>query len=82
VRLSPLGTSDFIWPRKSALVPLCPPQIPQDDLGSNPGHRGGKPTANRLSYGTASIKLTTNIHLVPKCGAIPPLSEASLRCGV
>jgi hypothetical protein len=23
------------------------------DLGSNPGHRSGKPTTNRLSYGTA-----------------------------
>jgi hypothetical protein len=23
------------------------------DLGSNPGHRGGKPATNRLSYGTA-----------------------------
>jgi hypothetical protein len=40
--------------RKPALVTLCPPQIPYDDLGSNSGHRGGKPTTNRLSYGTAS----------------------------
>jgi hypothetical protein len=23
------------------------------DLGSNPGHRGGRPAANRLSHGTA-----------------------------
>jgi hypothetical protein len=27
------------------------------DLGSNPGRRGGKLEANRLSYGTATRKL-------------------------
>jgi hypothetical protein len=37
---------------KPVPVPLCPPKIPHD-LGSNPGHRGGKPAANRLCYGTA-----------------------------
>jgi hypothetical protein len=26
------------------------------DLGSNPGRRGGKPTTNRLSYGTDLIR--------------------------
>jgi hypothetical protein len=31
-----------------APVPLCPPQIPHDDLGSNPDHRSGKPATNRL----------------------------------
>jgi hypothetical protein len=35
-------------------VPLCPPQIPPD-LGSNPGHRSGKPATNCLSYGTAKM---------------------------
>jgi hypothetical protein len=44
--------------RKSAPVPLRPPQIPHD-LGSNPGRRGGKPATNRLSYGTA-IRLSLN----------------------
>jgi hypothetical protein len=39
--------------RKLAPVLHCPPQIPHD-LGSNPGHRGGKPGTNRLSYGAAS----------------------------
>jgi hypothetical protein len=29
------------------------------DLGSNPGRRGGKPAANRLSYGTADSILTS-----------------------
>jgi hypothetical protein len=38
--------------KKPAPVPLCSPQIPRD-LGSNPGLRGGKPTTNRLRYGTA-----------------------------
>jgi hypothetical protein len=33
---------------------LRPPRIPYDpDLRSNPGHRGGKPVTDRLSYGTA-----------------------------
>jgi hypothetical protein len=27
---------------------FCPPQNP---TGPNPGHRGGKPATNRLSYG-------------------------------
>jgi hypothetical protein len=35
---------------------LCLPQIP-DDLGSNPGPRGGKPATNDLSYDTASRHL-------------------------
>jgi hypothetical protein len=59
VRLSPLATSANICRgnrstrRKPAPVPLCLPQIPHDDLGSNPGRRGGKPATNRLSYATA-----------------------------
>jgi hypothetical protein len=36
---------------KPAPAPLCLLQIPRD-LGSNSGHRGGKPATNRLSYGT------------------------------
>jgi hypothetical protein len=32
--------------KKPAPVPLCPPQIPHDDLGS-------KPVTNRLSFGMA-----------------------------
>jgi hypothetical protein len=33
---------------------LCPPRILYDlDLDSNPGHSGGKPVTNRLSYGAA-----------------------------
>jgi hypothetical protein len=44
--------------RKSAPVPLGPPQIPHD-LGSNRGRRGGKPATNRPSYGTAfNLKVT------------------------
>jgi hypothetical protein len=39
--------------RKPAPVPLCPPQTPHACLDANPGHRGGKPVTNRLSYGTA-----------------------------
>jgi hypothetical protein len=39
--------------RKPAPTPLCSPQIPLGDPGSNPGCRGGKPATNRLSYGAA-----------------------------
>jgi hypothetical protein len=39
---------------KPVPVPLCPPQIPHGlTPGSNPGLRGGRPAANRLSHGTA-----------------------------
>jgi hypothetical protein len=47
-----IGRGNQSTRRKYAPVPLRPPQIPHD-LGSNPGHRGGKPATNRLSYGTA-----------------------------
>jgi hypothetical protein len=42
--------------RKSAPMPLCPPQIPHD-LGSNPGRSSGKPATNRLSYGGSYYSL-------------------------
>jgi hypothetical protein len=38
-------------PCPSATLSTTNPTWP--DLGSNPGHRGGKPATNRLSYGTA-----------------------------
>jgi hypothetical protein len=42
---------------KPVPVPLCQPQIPQGlTLGSNPGLRGGRPAANRLSHGTARLQ--------------------------
>jgi hypothetical protein len=40
--------------RKSALVPLCSPQIPHGNPGSNHGHSSGKSATNRLSYGMAN----------------------------
>jgi hypothetical protein len=46
-----IGRGNRSTRRKPASVPLCPPQIPHD-LGSNTGRRDGKPTTNRLSYGT------------------------------
>ena len=37
---------------------LCPPQIPYGlTLGSNSGLHGGSPATNRLSHGTATIKI-------------------------
>jgi hypothetical protein len=47
--------------RKPALVPLCPPQTPHACPDANPGHRGGKPATNRLSYGTTSLEVTLSI---------------------
>jgi hypothetical protein len=47
-----IGRGNRSTRRKPAPVPLCPPQIPHD-LGSTPGRRGGKPSTNRLCYGTA-----------------------------
>jgi hypothetical protein len=44
-----IGRGNRSTRRKSAPVPLCPPQTPD----ANPGHRGGKPATNRLSCGTA-----------------------------
>jgi hypothetical protein len=42
--------------RKPDPVPLCPPQTPHACPDANPGRRGGKPTTNRLSYGTALLQ--------------------------
>jgi hypothetical protein len=39
--------------RKPAPLPLCASQTPHACPDANPGHRGGKPATNRLSYGTA-----------------------------
>jgi hypothetical protein len=40
--------------RKPAPAPLCPPQIPHDQIQARtPGRRSGKPAINRLSYGVA-----------------------------
>jgi hypothetical protein len=39
--------------RKPAPAPLCPPQIPHDQVRfGTPDRSGGKPATNRLSYGT------------------------------
>jgi hypothetical protein len=40
--------------RKPAPVPICSPQTPHACPDANPGHGGGKPATNRLSYSTAS----------------------------
>jgi hypothetical protein len=58
-----IGRGNRSTQRKSALVPLCPPQIPRD-WGSNPGRRGGKPATNRLSYATANHGVTVNIYKI------------------
>jgi hypothetical protein len=39
--------------RKPAPAPLCPPQIPDQTTGSNPGRRGRKLATNCLRYGKA-----------------------------
>jgi hypothetical protein len=42
--------------RKSAPVPLCPPQIPHDLTWARTRAIAGKPATNSLSYGTASLE--------------------------
>jgi hypothetical protein len=45
---------------KTCPAPLCPPQIPHDQTRARtPGHRGGKPATNRLSYGAAQAYALT-----------------------
>jgi hypothetical protein len=51
-----IGRGNRSTRRKPAPVPLHPPQIPHDGLGSNPGSRGGKPAINRLGCGTAAAR--------------------------
>jgi hypothetical protein len=46
-----IGRGNRSTQRKSAPVPLCPPQIPHTCPDANPGGRGGKPATNRLTYG-------------------------------
>jgi hypothetical protein len=49
--IATLSTTDPTWP----------------DLGSNPGHRGGKPVTNRLSYDTALSHRVTMKMWPPLC---------------
>jgi hypothetical protein len=47
---------------KSVPVPLCPPKISHgSDLGSKPGLRGERPATNRLSHGTAIMRLIISV---------------------
>jgi hypothetical protein len=48
-----IGRGNRSTRRKPAPVPLCPPQAPHACPDANPGHRGGKPATNLLSYGMA-----------------------------
>jgi hypothetical protein len=63
-------------------VTLCPPQIPHDNLGSNPGCRGGKPATNRLSYGTALVCIYIRYlaSLTPKRQPCDLLIEVQYLC--
>jgi hypothetical protein len=47
-----IGKGNRSTGRKPAPVPLCPTQTPHAFPDKNPGRNGGKPTTNRLSYGT------------------------------
>jgi hypothetical protein len=52
-----IGRGNWSTWRKPAPMPLCPPKSHITWLGMNPGCRGGKPATNRLSYGTADMKI-------------------------
>lgn len=43
--------------RKTIPFPFCPPQIPRDMTGMNPGRVDGKSATTRLSYGVASCRV-------------------------
>jgi hypothetical protein len=45
-----IGKGNRSTRRKPTPVTLHPPEIPHDNLGPNPGRRGGKPATNFLSY--------------------------------
>jgi hypothetical protein len=47
-----IGRGNRSTRRNPATVQLCPPN-PTCCPDANPGHRGGKPATNCLSYGTA-----------------------------
>jgi hypothetical protein len=55
-----IGKGNRSTRRKPAPVPFCPPQTPHAYTGTNPGHSGGKPATNRLSYGTAFVQCKNN----------------------
>jgi hypothetical protein len=49
-----IGRGNRNTKRKPAPVPLCPPQIPNDQTRTRiPSRRGGKSATNHLSYGAA-----------------------------
>jgi hypothetical protein len=62
----------------SATLSTTNPKWP--DLGSNPGHRGGKPAINRLSYGTAILLLSIKLKNTDRVrkGDIPTFPFTSL----
>jgi hypothetical protein len=65
--LSPPVFVFFVWGETEAASPranLSSTNTTWTDLGSNPDHRGGKPAANLLSYGTALVqtRLSTPSH--------------------
>jgi hypothetical protein len=52
---------------------FVPPQIPHDQVRARtPGHRGGKPATNRLSYGAASIPVSAEVKKMCIYTSSPP----------
>jgi hypothetical protein len=55
-----IGRGNRSTRRKPAAAPLYPPQIRHDQTRARtPGHRGGKPATNRLSYGAAQCVVSS-----------------------
>jgi hypothetical protein len=65
--------------RKPSPAPLCAPEVPHDDPGSNPGRRGRKPATKRLSYGTVCDRvILISLQLFgSRCVAATPLREGN-----
>jgi hypothetical protein len=53
-----IGKENLSTRRKPFPVLLCPPQITHDDLGSNPGGRGGKPPMARPFHIYTSLHIS------------------------
>jgi hypothetical protein len=49
------------------------------DPGSNPGHRGGKPATNRLSYGAAKVNVN-NVKVIGYVGMDVCVDEHDNEC--
>jgi hypothetical protein len=74
-----IGRGNRSTRRKPAPAPLCPPQIPHDqDPGSNPGRRCGKPATNRLRGLFLPAAQYFRVYIGPHEGRVQPTGFKAL----